>query len=237
MSSGGEFAKSTIGPSPEGWMTQATDESGFPVASVPEKEPSPEYEYDKTAGRMMLKKEPPKTAKQVFKERLEAEEMARRNKYKDATSGFAGVRTECQDAIKGYEGGSRKTMPDASNAPPHQGFVTKDSGMRHVESTGAVRDSNADKGRFDLIPALPLRRLAQLYQRGAIKYGENNWRRGINLPRYLDSALRHINDFQSGDRAEDHLIAAAWNLFGYVWTEEEIRSGRIPKSLEEGKPA
>ena len=114
-------------------------------------------------------------------------------------------------------------------------FITKDSGKRHVEITGALRDTNEGKGRFDLIPALPLKRLAQLYQRGAAKYGDNNWRKGINLPRYIDSAMRHINDFQAGERAEDHLIAAAWNLFSYVWTEAEIAAGRLPGSLEEGK--
>ena len=47
--------------------------------------------------------------------------------------------------------------------------------------------------------------------------------------------MRHINDFQAGERAEDHLIAAAWNLFSYVWTEAEIAAGRLPGSLEEGK--
>ncbi len=117
------------------------------------------------------------------------------------------------------------------------GFVTKDSGTRHVEVTGGQRDSNAGKGRFDLIPALPLKRLAQLYQRGAEKYGPNNWRLGINLPRYIDSAMRHINDFQSGERTEDHLIAAAWNLFSYVWTEQEVKEGRLPQCLETGEVA
>ena len=121
------------------------------------------------------------------------------------------------------------------NIADGSGFITKDSGVRHVESTGGQRDSNAGKGRFDLIPAMPLKRLAQLYQRGAIKYGDHNWRRGINLPRYIDSAMRHINDFQEGKRDEDHLIAAAWNLFSYVWTEAEIAAGRLPQSLEEGE--
>ncbi len=123
------------------------------------------------------------------------------------------------------------------NIADGSGFVTKDSGVRHVEITGGQRDSNAGKGRFDLIPALPLKRLAQLYQRGAEKYGSNNWRRGVNLPRYIDSAMRHINDFQAGERDEDHLIAAAWNLFSYVWTEQEVKEGRLPQCLETGEVA
>jgi len=42
-------------------------------------------------------------------------------------------------------------------------FVTKDSGQRQEWSTGSVRDVSVGKGRFDLIPTEPLRRLAKLY--------------------------------------------------------------------------
>lgn len=110
-------------------------------------------------------------------------------------------------------------------------FITKDSGERRVFETGSVRDSRKGKGRFDLIPAYPLKRLAQLYERGAEKYADNNWQKGQPLANYLDSAMRHMNDYRDGDRAEDHLIAVAWNVFAYIWTERAIEQGKLPASL------
>lgn len=107
----------------------------------------------------------------------------------------------------------------------------KDSGVREAFSTGSVRDTRHGKGRFDLITPIALRRLALHYEGGAAKYGDRNWEKGQPLARYLDSALRHINCHQAGERDEDHLIAAAWNLFAYVHTEEQVRRGNLPKEL------
>lgn len=98
-------------------------------------------------------------------------------------------------------------------------------------STGAVREMPTGKGRFDLIPPYPIKRLAQHYENGALKYADRNWEKGLPLGRYLDSALRHINDFKMGDRNEDHLAAALWNLCGYIHTEREIEEGRLPREL------
>lgn len=115
-------------------------------------------------------------------------------------------------------------------------FVTLDSGKRAEFNTGAVRDTNEGKGRFDLISPIALKRLAQLYERGAAKYGPRNWEKGIPLWRYLDSAERHLNDYKAGDRAEDHLIAVAWNIFGYIHTEQLIQDKKLPPSLAEERP-
>lgn len=111
-------------------------------------------------------------------------------------------------------------------------FTIKDSGSRQQFSTGAVRDNGGGRGRFDLVPAYPLLRLAQHYESGAKKYEDRNWEKGIPLANYLNSAERHINAFKDGDRSEDHLAAATWNLFGYIWTEEMIRRGVLPTTLD-----
>lgn len=115
-------------------------------------------------------------------------------------------------------------------------FVTKDSGARQEFDTGAVRDIQEGKGRFDLIPTLPIRRLAQLYERGAIKYGDNNWQKGIPLMRYIDSLERHVNSLKAGEPTEDHAIAIVWNAFGYIWTLNEIQHGRLPAELDNRPP-
>lgn len=96
----------------------------------------------------------------------------------------------------------------------------RDSGERQVFETGAVRDIQAGKGRFDLISPVGERRLARRYEQGAVKYGDRNWQKGIPIGRCLDSAKRHINQYLEGNNEEDHLAAAAWNLFTAMHMEE-----------------
>ncbi len=112
-------------------------------------------------------------------------------------------------------------------------FITKDSGKRQEFETGSVRDLATGKGRYDLIPTLPLRRLAGLYERGSAKYGDRNWEKGQPLMRYVDSAMRHINCLVAGEPDEDHAAAIAWNLFGYMFTLAEIEAGRLPETLDD----
>jgi hypothetical protein len=76
-------------------------------------------------------------------------------------------------------------------------------------------------------------RLARHYENGARKYGDRNWEKGQPLGSYLDSALRHINVFLAGGRDEDHLSAAAWNLFSVIHTQEMIERGLLPKGLDD----
>ncbi len=109
----------------------------------------------------------------------------------------------------------------------------EDSGKRQEFPTGSVRDTQAGKGRFDLVPGYALFRLAKHYENGAVKYGDRNWERGQPLSRYLSSAIRHLVEYGMGMREEDHLAAAAWNAFSIIWTEEQVRLGKLPKSLDD----
>ena len=112
-------------------------------------------------------------------------------------------------------------------------FEVKDSGVRQDFETGSRRDSREGKGRFDLIPTLPLRELAIHYEQGSAKYGDYNWQKGQPLMRYVDSAMRHLNALVAGEPTENHAIAAAWNMFAYRWTLNEIENGRLPESLDD----
>jgi hypothetical protein len=108
----------------------------------------------------------------------------------------------------------------------------KDSGNRRQFATGAVRDVQTGKGRQDLIPAIPLDRIAKHYENGAAKYGDDNWMKGIPLKSFLDSALRHLHKWEMGMYDEDHLAAAIFNIMGLIHTEEMIDHGILPKSLD-----
>lgn len=110
-------------------------------------------------------------------------------------------------------------------------FQTKDSGSRDRFETGSQRDARAGKGRFDLLPPRCIRRLAELYERGSVKYTDWNWAKGQPLSRTLDSMLRHAFDYSAGDKSEDHLAAVVFNAFMLMYTEEQVEQGKLSAAL------
>jgi len=112
----------------------------------------------------------------------------------------------------------------------------KDSGKRQEFDTGSKRDTRDGKGRYDLIPAYALSRLARHYENGATKYGDRNWEKGQPLGRYLDSMIRHAFKYLGGSRDEDHLAAVAWNALAYMETEYRIGKGILPPELDDIEP-
>lgn len=137
---------------------------------------------------------------------------------------------ECEDSYN----------PMKTDAPKHYkptlglGSPIKDSGDRTEFTTGAVRDMHEGKGRCDLLPMCVLLRLARHYENGCKKYGDRNWEKGIPAHSFADSAMRHIFKYMDGQRDEDHLIAAIWNLCGLAWTEEKKPEMMdIPARMEE----
>jgi hypothetical protein len=109
--------------------------------------------------------------------------------------------------------------------------VKDDGGEKKASVTGGLREVASGKGRFDLVPPYPIQRLAKHYENGAVKYGDRNWEKGLELGRFIDSAERHMSQFKDGDRTEDHLAAILWNICGYIWTEREIQESRLPAAL------
>lgn len=108
-----------------------------------------------------------------------------------------------------------------------------DSGKREQFSTGAVRDTAEGKGRYDLIPGYPLERLAKHYENGAKKYGDDNWLKGMNTRRCLDSLLRHANKVKMGLEDEDHLSAIVFNAFAIIYVKKMIEDKKLPPELDD----
>lgn len=108
----------------------------------------------------------------------------------------------------------------------------KSSGKTQEFKSGARRDAQDGKGRFDLIPTLALKRLAQHYESGANKYGENNWKRGMPLRRFLNSAFSHLIKCLDGRDDEDHAAAILWNICGFIYTQQAIKNGILPQELD-----
>lgn len=95
--------------------------------------------------------------------------------------------------------------------------------------TGAVRSADADDVRYDLISPIALEAYARTCAEGANKYGDFNWEKGLDVPSLLNHAIRHQYLFLSGDRSEDHLGHALWNIGA------AIHSLKVWPHLNDGK--
>ena len=98
------------------------------------------------------------------------------------------------------------------------------------KETNVTEGKKYDEGklRFDLIPPIDLRALAQVYTYGAeTKYEDNSWQNLENFyPRYLAALHRHLNAHQLGEIKDPesglyHLDHALWNLVALRWKMEE----------------
>lgn len=93
---------------------------------------------------------------------------------------------------------------------------------RVISSTGSSRSDRSGKGRFDLIPPCAIKRLALRYEGGAVAHGSRNWEKGMSVERCYDSAVRHLLQWGDGQKDEDHLAAAMWNLCAIMYMEEKM---------------
>lgn len=71
--------------------------------------------------------------------------------------------------------------------------------------------------------ALVLLDVAIHYEEGALKYGENNWQKGIPISSYIDSGMRHYFKHRCGMVDEHHNRAFVWNMLCAYWTAINIR--------------
>lgn len=80
------------------------------------------------------------------------------------------------------------------------------------------------------------RELAIHYEKGAEKYGVDNWKKGIPITggdrggSFEDSGLRHLNQYLRGMDDENHFIACIWNFWCAEYTrlvEAEIENEKL----------
>jgi hypothetical protein len=100
-------------------------------------------------------------------------------------------------------------------------------------ASGAQRDTQDGKLRYELIPIAALKAIAKVYTDGAAKYGDHNYQKGIPFMRVAASALRHYIAWMEGDTSERHLANATWNLMAILYYEDEIAAGRLPDTLDD----
>lgn len=107
-------------------------------------------------------------------------------------------------------------------------FITKVDTDALVESqSGVKRAKKTYTDRYDLIPLWALKRIAELYGRGAVAHGENNWQKAHtqeDLDGFKRSAMHHMFQYLNGENPEeDHFAAIVFNLIGMEHVKEALR--------------
>lgn len=120
-----------------------------------------------------------------------------------------------------------------TNSPTTADSSIKDSGERRVFQTGAHRDRGTSKGAFHLLPFSGIEAVAKVFEAGAKKYTASNWRLGMPLSEYANSALRHSFKASQGWQDEPHPAMAAWNWLCFIETKSMIDAGQLPKELDD----
>ena len=80
---------------------------------------------------------------------------------------------------------------------------------------------NEGKIRYDLMDGYSIEQVAKVFTKGAEKYAEHNWRKGMKWSKMLASLERHVAKFKKGEDFDEetglyHLAHAAWNALGLV---------------------
>jgi hypothetical protein len=83
------------------------------------------------------------------------------------------------------------------------------------------RRNNAGKLRYDLISPWALEALAEVYTKGADKYAERNWEKGLPLMDCFASLMRHAWAWARGEDLDPetglhHMAHAMWNAAAIV---------------------
>lgn len=80
------------------------------------------------------------------------------------------------------------------------------------------RKYDTGKLRYDLVPEYPMRKLAEVYTIGAVKYGDRNWEHGILWCKIFGALMRHAWAWFRGqsvdpDNGQHPLASVAWCSF------------------------
>ena len=94
------------------------------------------------------------------------------------------------------------------------------------------------KRRVDLVPTEAINALADILTAGAVKYGEHNWRHGMDWSRVYGAAQRHMLAFWGGDDIDEesgmpHLWHALTNM-AFLVSYQALSVGRDDRWKQEG---
>jgi len=88
-----------------------------------------------------------------------------------------------------------------------------------IYKSGASRN-DIGKIRLDLIPPEALLELGEVFGEGAIRHGDENWKKGMPNSVVLNHMMRHLLLYMKGDRDEPHMGKVMFGCCVLIWNEE-----------------
>lgn len=97
-------------------------------------------------------------------------------------------------------------------------------------ATDPAKRFDLGKVRWELLPDDVLEKVAEIYTHGALKYDEENWRKGMQWKRCIGSMKRHTKAFTTGEDIDPdskclHLGQIIWNAITLLWYQMEQVEG------------
>ena len=88
-------------------------------------------------------------------------------------------------------------------------------------AAGGGKRYSAGKNRMDLMPPEWEWELCRVLTKGAAKYAERNWEKGMEWSAVIGPLKRHLNKFLRGEQLDDeikchHLALVAWNALALM---------------------
>jgi ketol-acid reductoisomerase len=112
---------------------------------------------------------------------------------------------------------------------PSEEIIMRDHANEEVQSFETGATCTKVHERYDLICPTGLKRIAQRYALGAVKYSDYNWCKGIPIKERLNHLIKHVNEYiANGNVFDDNLAAIAWNAIALMHYEEDCKHHEAP---------
>ena len=87
-----------------------------------------------------------------------------------------------------------------------------------VYKSGASRN-DIGKTRLDLIPPEALEELGEVFGEGAVRHGDENWKKGMPNSVVINHMMRHLLLYMKGDRDEPHMGKVMFGCCVLIWND------------------
>ena len=95
-----------------------------------------------------------------------------------------------------------------------------DAGENKITYSSGASRNDIGKIRLDLIPPEALLELGEVFGEGAVRHGDENWKKGMPNSVVLNHMMRHLLLYMKGDRDEPHMGKVMFGCCVLIWNEE-----------------
>ena len=95
-----------------------------------------------------------------------------------------------------------------------------DAGENKITYSSGASRNDIGKTRLDLIPPEALLELGEVFGEGAVRHGDDNWKKGMPNSVVINHMMRHLLLYIKGDRDEPHMGKVMFGCCVLIWNEE-----------------